>query len=85
MSEWQPIETAPMDGTLVDLFISYGIAEKQPDGSLKMKLTGYRIADCKYENGDWRITGRGGERISHHEKPTHWMREPDPPEGISFA
>lgn len=67
MSNWQPIETAPKDGTKIDVWCpGYG-----------------RIADARFVEGRWREWGINecdqmtwvqiGDRI------THWMPLPEPP------
>ncbi len=66
MIEWQPIETAPMDGTE---FLGWrrGIAG-----------TAYRIPrdDCEM----WFFCGQSGNVESWPQvKPTHWMPLPKPP------
>jgi hypothetical protein len=66
MSEWQPIETAPRDGTEVFCFIP-----EHNWGALKVgedyKLLSF-IQDVGWVN-----------RAYHNEKPTHWMPLPPPP------
>lgn len=68
---WRPIETAPRDGTQVDLW--------QPIGD-----SGDRIADCRWMNGCWREWGIGDfdtmdwRRLDGRE-PTHWRPLPAPP------
>jgi hypothetical protein len=72
--EWQPIETAPRDGTKVDLWIR------------NVGWSGYRVTDCFWgcvgsgavlrpftgqENG-WYYQVPG-ERIMIDKTPTHWM------------
>ena len=83
--EWQPIETAPKDGTKVDLLYPY------PRG---------RTIDCWWENegplaGFWlqrnRPKWKNGELLPEGEwdiatlpnmQPTHWMPSPPlPPSG----
>jgi hypothetical protein len=69
--EWQLIETAPKDGTVVDLWI------------MGPRNSGSRAADCWFEGEKWlQEFGREGpcevgEMIG--DVPTHWMRRPLPP------
>lgn len=62
---WYPIETAPKDGVLIDLWVS-GYDD------------GCRISDCYWSVDDqiWWDTAGGGCVL---EKPTHWMPLPPPP------
>lgn len=67
MSEWQPIETAPMDGTHILLCSSGGawigfwrLADRRPYG-----LAGWTRFNC--DDVGW--------------KPENWMPLPDPPSG----
>jgi hypothetical protein len=66
-SEWQPIETAPKDGTVIDLWI--------PGWE--------RFADChwsKIEPAGW--TSDFGDVVlecTGNTEPTHWMPLPEPP------
>lgn len=74
MSEWQPIETAPKDGTNVDLWAKCWRA--QADDFVYQRFT-----DCWWTKGD-SMTGRhehwvGFESLSWY--PTHWMPLPPPP------
>lgn len=68
---WQPIETAPMDGTFVDLWCLP-----------KNGTSPGRIADARWEEGHW----RGLSFSSIYEPgpvidmiPTHWMPKPGAP------
>lgn len=70
---WQPIETAPKDGTPVDL---WGV------NHLHYAKRGERLTNVKFgtvtdwlgnEREDWE-TGRGEDF-----EPTHWMSLPEPP------
>jgi hypothetical protein len=64
---WQPIETAPRDGTRVDLWTNYG----------------ERVADAKWDKDGWREWSLGGfdsmEWVRLDGTPTHWMPLPPPP------
>lgn len=84
MSEWQTIETAPKDGTVVDLWMPADFGDP-----------GYRVANCS-----WREEKPPFDEISsfgwfrEHDEfgwidvwvpnedmsaPTHWMPMPAPP------
>ena len=69
--EWQPIETAPKDGTLVDLWVI-----DTSDGS------GRRETDAYFANGKWwstRDTNAGEPVEQGRITATHWMPLPAPP------
>jgi hypothetical protein len=65
VSEWQPIETAPRDGTLI-----LG-AEKNWRGELL-------VAEMAWEDGEWQLTLQWGDE-TNEAAPTHWMPRPAPP------
>ena len=73
MSIWQPIETAPLDGTYIDLW----------DGYMNCRVTDAAWTYHYYRNGkpegpkSWGIDSRDW---AFCEKPTHWMPIPKPPE-----
>jgi len=69
--EWQPIETAPRDGTVIDLWTRRGTFYQD-----RWK----RYADMWFAKGlgQWR-NGRGDVFINEG-IPTHWMPLPNPPE-----
>lgn len=83
---WRPIETAPKDGTLVDLWCVDPAGEFVPEGG------GIRLTDCGWDDvsGWTRIMDDGDEDIVQDWvdnplglppwKPTHWMPLPEPPE-----
>jgi len=75
--EWQPIETAPKDGTIFDAWCSehkgYNNAPK-------------RIANCRYSEGViWFLHSHGWFELNTvdflHATITHWMPLPTPPKG----
>ena len=71
---WQPIETAPKDGTLIDLFI---------DGE---RYVDCRWGDPNQDMEDWaswyqRYTESWGSAFPVDLNPTHWMPRPSPPGG----
>lgn len=78
MSEWEPIETAPKDGTVIDVWL------RDLD-----ELPGYRVPDVLWHAGYWVMrknlhfsvesffeTDTGEPR----NKATHWMPKPSNPE-----
>lgn len=69
MSEWQPIENAPMDMGEVDIWVP-GIG---------------RMENCVWSKGRgcWirRITHGVQELFA---SPTHWMPLPEPPKSVAF-
>lgn len=67
MSDWQPIETAPRDGTTV-------LAGAQGrDGHLWHPLP------LRFLDGRWRADFAEGGWRSIDPQPTHWMPLPEPP------
>jgi hypothetical protein len=70
-AQWRPIETAPRDGTVIDLWRVF-----HPSG------TDERFCNCHWCEGEWRM--RGGIAIEwdwDNEScvVTHWMPQPEPP------
>jgi hypothetical protein len=74
MSEWQPIETAPKDGTMVLL-----LEHRRAYSSSTIDFGCFEFIEISDTDGhriyDW--TSNDG-RI---EEPTHWMPLPTPPSG----
>ena len=70
MSEWQPIETAPRDGTNIVLF----------DGQ-RVSVGGWvSAADQGAEPGEEYLISAGWWSLDLSDnQPTHWMPLPDPP------
>lgn len=66
--KWQPIETAPKDGTAILGYFGQTAGDEPPD----MAVIRY---DKKYE---WVIADLDTEQV---DEPTHWMPLPDPPKG----
>ena len=76
MSEWQPISTAPRDGTHVDLWIeiraslqSFGMGDS------------FRVPDCWCsDRGTWNYHVGYVIRSLQSDHVTHWMPLPAPPD-----
>lgn len=81
MDGWRPIESAPRDGTEVDLWI------------VTDDLKGFRQPECVWRDGAWYDAILEDDRIDapwddgtdfHGRRPmrtaTHWMPLPEPPE-----
>jgi len=79
MNEWQPIETAPKDGTMVSL---YGICAGEINGIAPEPTGPHTGAWCggksDYAGDDWWSLDEG-ECYAIWCKPTHWMPLPEPP------
>jgi hypothetical protein len=80
VDQWQPIETAPKDGTFVDL---WGV--KSTDARLRpADMRARRFPDCRWRRPvegyagdfdcDWFEAGE-----VNPVRPTHWMPPPKPP------
>jgi len=67
---WQPIETAPKDGTEVLLFF--------PLDGLDLRVWPQRII-AEYRHGLWVWQGRAVRGYSESYQPTHWMPLPQEP------
>lgn len=71
MSEWQPIETAPKDGTEVLVWALWIDPDTDSFGS---GSTFHKARIDKWVRGAWWRT-----KQSPHMQPTHWMPLPEPP------
>lgn len=65
MNGWQPIETAPKDGSLVDLWCVH------------TTMPAVRSADMSWRRGKWRQPW--GQELNPGWHASHWMPPPDPP------
>ena len=83
---WQPIETAPQDGTVIDLWVDYGNdgGQRIPDGYWRSdpfpsffdqdRREGWAAANQGYDGADgWADDPELGTQV------THWMPLPKPP------
>ena len=96
MSNWQPIETAPRDGTAVLVWVP-GAREGAEGAWGRHGKNTPSVAVAKYDDYKWRPeeerwTGdivefesgwesTGSYNVTVALKPTHWMPLPEPPVG----
>lgn len=74
MTEWQPIETAPRDGTLI--IIAYKVF-----GRYRVYPASYGVGGFVDSDFAWGILDHDGSTNAVKTgEPTHWMPLPEPPE-----
>ena len=73
MSEWQPIETAPKDGT--EILLKIPQLWEEPQGRIG---SGDYFSACWYDESSEFWVNRLGGWISLY-RPTHWMPLPKSP------
>lgn len=72
--EWQPIETAPRDGSAVLLY------QKKPHAEVaRYESDTNEIEVGFYSEEGWRVFGFHGDESERDFAPTHWMPLPQPP------
>ena len=89
ISDWRPIETAPKDGTIVDLWIVGGddmvdfyapTAKKKPRSPERCgRAPNFRWQHKLPNQPNWYPVGGLGYSLSPEVRATHWMPIPDPP------
>lgn len=72
--KWRPIETAPRDGTKVDLWLV-------PRSRMLIATEPYRLADAWFSAGQWWVYENNDEQRLPvwDDYITHWRPLPDPP------
>jgi hypothetical protein len=84
--EWQPIETAPTDGTPIQAWVIQTWVEEYSNSGPKERKTEYWCPDVKIENGKLYSMEEysGWEEFSDHSSVktvfTHWMPQPTRPQ-----
>ena len=78
MSEWQPIETAPKDGTWVLVYSAEAIRDE--DGGRKIAVAQY-TDDLNGRKGvwHWQFAWYDGGYYGWVDNVTHWMPLPEAP------
>lgn len=79
--QWQPIETAPRDGSPILIFDPTQAPSSSTESQSGKVVT---YDDPRYAIGYWRVWKTSGEwmwgnRNSSYVSPTHWMPLPAPP------
>ena len=76
MTDWQPIETAPKDGTIIDVWLADAEDE---DVAFYCTPGTRRSSGWAFHNGKFRPLGGLLKNMTVFVLPTHWMPLPDPP------
>ena len=81
MTEWQPIETAPKDGTGVLLCWAIDADGKPIDWRKSPKTSHVFVQVAAWWEGDnaWIVYTDSVQEPAVHFTPTHWMPLPPPP------
>lgn len=78
MSDWQPIDTAPKDGTVILLAGGTWGDDELADAPRVMAARWYKTNRGNY---CWNACeAEAGYSIFPYKNPTHWMPLPEPPE-----
>ena len=77
MSEWQPIASAPKDGTTVLVFNGPNVGFYTPEGSMGTAVWREQAFPDAIES--W-CAADCCDGVTTYD-PTHWMPLPEPPEG----
>jgi hypothetical protein len=81
MSEWQPIETAPKDGTPIFITAPYWLEDGKFRGALPIAVRWTTNAEsgANWEGGGWWTLPDLSAVVSNAGRCTHWMPLPFPP------
>jgi hypothetical protein len=77
-NQWQPIETAPKDGTRLLAYMPY------PHGPLARKMPPGIVFTAKFTGMRWH-TDDHDPFVFFNADPTHWMPLPEPPKETANA
>lgn len=77
---WQPIKTAPKDGTIILLGGGTWGDDQLPDGPRVMAARWWVHPGRATGDGMWNVcAAEAGFSWFSYKNPTHWMPLPDPP------
>jgi hypothetical protein len=85
-SGWQPIETAPKDGTIIFLLVWQDLFAVSSSNPTEDEISFRTIGHNNYDHDGidcWQFAGWNWEQDCYTEargKPIHWQPLPDPPE-----
>jgi hypothetical protein len=75
---WRLIDTAPLDGTPVDLWVVGADAPHySPETIVRNALPEGRLTDVRFFDGKWRTKAGVGRKEGIPLTPTYWMPRPD--------
>lgn len=74
---WRPIETAPKDGTEIDIWVEW---PEYDNGFGLVPAHGSRLPDAKWIDRDWKAGQYSLHQYSAKPRATHWMPAPLPPQ-----
>lgn len=75
-ARWQPIESAPKDGTIIDVWLD---GCSKDDMEFYCTKGTYRSPGWSWVRGKFRPCGGLGVQVPTFVYPTHWMPLPKPP------
>lgn len=82
-SEWQPIESAPKDGTKVDLWLEFYASPASMGMSDSFRMPECYYATIEGKTGWFHLDGmKQNQLFDEYEYITHWMPLPEPPKEI---
>lgn len=84
MSSWQPIETAPKDGTVIDVWEFCHDPKWRPNPDEHGMHNGWRLTNVKWLDDTWKEYDADWPRwvpcSNEYYTISHWMPLPGPPE-----
>ena len=87
-NQWQPIETAPKDGTRILAYFPYEtrMYTLENQSRKKMNQEMFKILTISWNGNNWRLDPDGATEFEFEfkGKPTHWMPLPPKPPIINL-